>query len=73
MGAYATTYTYGIGSRYNNSISSMSVPTTQIDPDIQPTISTSYEVGTEFRMFKNRLHGDINFYNRDTKNQIISL
>ena len=24
-------------------------------------------------MFKNRLHGDINFYNRDTKNQIVSL
>ena len=73
MGAYATTYVYGIGSRYNNSISSMSVPTTQIDPDLKPTISTSYEVGTEFRMFRNRLHGDINFYNRDTKNQIINL
>ena len=73
MGAYATTYVYGIGSRYNNAISSMGVPTTQIDPNLKPTISTSYEVGTEFRMFKNRLHGDINFYNRDTKNQIVSL
>lgn len=73
MDAYSTSYTYSIGSRYNNTTSSMSVPTTKLDPDIKPTISTSYEVGTEFRMFKNRLHGDINFYNRDTKNQIINL
>jgi len=73
MSAYSTTYVYGIGSRYNNTISSMSVPTTQIDPNLKPTISTSYEVGTEFRMFRNRLHGDINLYNRDTKNQIVSL
>lgn len=42
------------------------------DPNIQPTISTSYEVGTEFRMFDNRFWGDFNFYNRDSKNQIIN-
>ena len=41
--------------------------------DIKPTISTSYEVGTEWRMFDNRFWGDFNFYNRDSKNQIISL
>lgn len=43
------------------------------NPNIKPTISTSYEVGTEFRMFKNRLWGDINYYSRNTKNQIINL
>ncbi|MBR8703443.1 hypothetical protein IX332_001096 [Porphyromonas levii] len=42
-----------------------------LDPAIKPTISTSYEVGTEFRMFQNRFWGDINFYNRDSRNQII--
>ncbi len=41
------------------------------NPDIKPTISTSYEVGTEFRLFNNRFWGDFNFYNRDSKNQII--
>lgn len=41
--------------------------------DIKPTISTSYEVGTEWRMFDNRFWGDFNFYNRDSKNQIINL
>lgn len=38
-----------------------------------PTITTSYEIGTEFSLFKNRLWGDINFYSRDTKNQIIEV
>lgn len=40
---------------------------------IKPTISTSYEVGTEWRMFNNRFWGDFNFYNRDSKNQIINM
>ena len=41
--------------------------------NIKPTISTSYEVGTEWRMFDNRFWGDFNFYNRDSKNQIIEM
>lgn len=43
------------------------------DPNIKPTISTAYEIGTEFRMFNNRLWGDFNFYNRDAKDQIINV
>ena len=71
LGAYATTYTYSTG-KYNTTIT-MSNPTTQLNQQIKPTISTSYEIGTEFRMFNNRLHGDINFYRRDSKNQIINV
>lgn len=37
------------------------------DPMIEPTISTSYEIGTEFRLFNSRFWGDFNFYNRDSK------
>ena len=73
LGAYATTYVYGSGTKYNGTIAAQSQSSTQLNPAIKPTISTSYEVGTEFRMFKNRLHGDINLYNRDTKNQILNL
>lgn len=43
------------------------------DPYIEPTISTSYEIGTEWRMFNDRFWGDFNFYNRDSKNQIINV
>ncbi len=43
------------------------------DPYIKPTISTSYEIGTEFRLFNDRFWGDFNFYNRDSKDQIINV
>ena len=71
LGAYATTYTYSTG-KYNTTIT-MSNPSTQLNQQIKPTISTSFEVGTEFRMFGNRLRGDINLYRRDSKNQIINV
>ncbi|WP_329904113.1 SusC/RagA family TonB-linked outer membrane protein [Porphyromonas pogonae] len=43
------------------------------NPEIKPTISTSYEVGTEFKLFNRRFWGDINLYDRRSKNQIIPL
>ena len=73
LGAYNTTYTFSSGTKYNGTIAAQSQSTTQLNQSIKPTISTSYEVGTEFRIFRNRLHGDINLYNRDTKNQILNL
>lgn len=56
-----------------NGLSTMYASANQKNKDLKPTISTSFEVGTEFRMFKGRLYGDINFYNRDSKNQIINV
>ena len=44
-----------------------------IDDKLKPTISTSYELGTEFSFFNNRITGDFNFYTRDSKNQVITL
>lgn len=55
------------------SFSNMWYDGTLRDPFIKPTISTSYEVGTELRVLNNRLWGDFNFYNRDSKNQIIDV
>ena len=55
------------------SLSNMWYDSNLKDPDIRPTISTSYEVGTEFRLFNHRLWGDFNFYNRDSKDQIINV
>lgn len=55
----------GMSTMYNNA--------NQKNKDLKPTISTSFEIGTEFRMFGGRLYGDINFYNRDSKNQIIDV
>jgi TonB-linked SusC/RagA family outer membrane protein len=72
MGAYNTEQTYVNQSKYNG----MTVirPSTSLrNPNIRPTISTGYEAGTEFRLFGNRLYADINFYRKDSKDQIINL
>lgn len=71
LGVYNIYPTYTIGTKYGN-VSTMSEPTTQKNRNIQPTISTSYEIGTEFKMFHNRFYGDINIYRKDTKNQIVN-
>ena len=72
LGAYRILETYSFGSRYGSS-SVMTMPTTLPDPSIKPVISTSYEVGTEFRLFKNRFSADLNWYTKDSKNQIINV
>lgn len=67
-------YTDSSNTNYKyNSLTSLYPSSTQLNPDIKPTLSTSYEVGTEVRMFDNRLWADINLYRRDTKNQILNM
>ncbi|WP_294592428.1 TonB-dependent receptor [uncultured Bacteroides sp.] len=39
--------------------------------DLKPEISNSFEIGTEWRFFNNRLDFDFTFYRTDTKNQLI--
>ncbi len=56
-----------------NSLTSLYQSSTQLNQDIKPTISTSYEIGTEARVLNNRLWADINLYRRDTKNQILNM
>ena len=58
--------------KYGN-LSAMRGDAILLNPHIKPTISTSYEVGTEFRLFDNRLYGDVNYYIKDAKDQIINL
>lgn len=67
-------YTNSSGDNYKyNSLTSLYPSSTQLNQNIKPTISTSYEFGTEWRMFDNRFWGDFNFYSRDTKNQILNM
>ena len=71
LSAYSVMPTYSTSSKFHGQ-PTMTEPTTQVNQTIQPTISTSYEVGTEFKMFKNRFYGDINLYMKNTKNDIIN-
>lgn len=72
MNAYNVYPIYKVDGKYG-SLTCMRNDENLRDPYIKPTISTSYEVGTEWRMFNNRFWGDFNFYNRDSKNQIINV
>ena len=76
LSAYNTKLAYSYGGTTNykyNNMTSLYASNVQLNPQIKPTISTSYEVGTEFRLFDNRFWGDINLYRRDTKNQILNM
>ena len=70
ISAYQVLPTYTVGTKTHGQ-TTMYEPSTLKNPNVLPTISTSFEVGTEFKMFNNRLFGDINLYRKDTKNDII--
>lgn len=48
-------------------------PTTLQNINLKPEISTSYEVGTEWKFFKNRIGLDFSYYNTVTKNQVLPI
>ncbi len=48
-------------------------PTDMANINLKPEIATSYELGTEWRLFNNRLGIDFTYYNTKTKNQIVPL
>jgi len=72
MPTYNVYETYQIGTKYG-SLTSMYFDSNLKDPNIMPTISSSLEAGTEFRLFRNRLFADVNFYTKNSKNQIINM
>ena len=72
MSPYLVDPVYFTETKYGN-LTTMRQDRNLRNPLIEPTISTSYEVGTEFRILQNRYWGDFNFYNRDSKNQIINI
>lgn len=50
---------------------SATVATTLYNDNFKPEISTNYETGFDFRMFRNRIGLDFTFYYNRTKNQIL--
>ncbi len=68
--AYQILPSYAVGSKVHN-VPAMYEESTLKNPEVKPTISTSYEVGTEFKLFQNRFWGDVNLYRKDSRNNII--
>ncbi len=45
----------------------------QLNPNLKPEQTSSVEFGLEFKMFKNRLYGDISYYNNNTYDLITTV
>jgi TonB-linked SusC/RagA family outer membrane protein len=72
MDPYQTEQIYVNQNKYG-SVTSIRGSRNLLNPSIRPTISTSYEAGTEFRLLKGRIYADFNYYTKDSKDQIINL
>ncbi len=66
---YLTAYTYSPTSFP----SGLANPTDIANNNLRPLITTSYEAGTDLRLFRNRLGVDLALYLNNTRNQIISV
>lgn len=69
---YSVAQTYSVGNPYG-SFPILSVPNQIPNGGLRPTISNSFEIGTELHFLKERLSFDFNYYNRDATDQIIPI
>ncbi len=70
-GAYQLANTYGVGTF--NSISMFTPGSTYPPANLKPQITSSFEFGGDFRLWKNRLSLDVTYYDQTTVNQILSV
>nr|WP_276902990.1 SusC/RagA family TonB-linked outer membrane protein [Pedobacter kyonggii] len=69
---YRTAYNYNLASNGIYPDSAMTNPSVLPNPNLKPLKTTTIELGTELRLFKNRLNFDFAAYMGNTKNQILS-
>ncbi|NGM60607.1 SusC/RagA family TonB-linked outer membrane protein [Sphingobacterium sp. SGG-5] len=69
---YLTAYAYPLAANGIYPDGSLQNPTILPNPDLKPLKTTTFEIGTDIRMFKNRLGLDIAWYSGNTKNQILN-
>ena len=53
-----------------NTLNTVSVPGTLLNPNLKPEIATSQEYGLDFNMFNDRLRMSATYYTMDNRNQI---
>jgi TonB-linked SusC/RagA family outer membrane protein len=74
IGPYQTGQTYNLSTIPYGSSPVQYVPNSLPNPDLKPTLSTAYELGTELHFLRgDRIRLDFNYYHRNTKDQILPL
>lgn len=69
---YQTSQSFTVDS-WNYNLLNSTVPGNLVIHDLKPEMSTSWEVGTDIRLFNNRIGLDFTYYNELTKNQILNV
>src|SRR5690606_18848387 len=69
---YRTSYTYGPAGGGLYPGSALQNRSVLPNADLKPQLTTSYEVGLDIRLFKNRLNLDVALYSGNTKNQLLT-
>lgn len=72
IGAYNIYQVYNSAGFYGSN-PSLTVPNQIPNANLKPALSDALEAGLEFRFIKNRLRFSANYFNRESKDQIISL
>ncbi len=74
LGAYQTALTYGLnaGGTWNGNVLS-GTPDTQIDPNIKPSLSNSFEAGLDLKFFTNRIGISATYLLEDKTDEILSV
>jgi len=74
VNAYDGTMTYGLGTYQFNGQTTASIGTSAApNPLLQPFTVTEKEVGLEVRLFNNKLHIDLGYFDKVTTDQIMSV
>jgi TonB-linked SusC/RagA family outer membrane protein len=80
LGPYQLATTYGVGADQWKSDPSastgsilMSAPNEIVDPNIQPSLSSSYEVGADLKFFQNKIGFSATYFTEVKKNEILSV
>lgn len=75
VGTEADTYqlnpTYPAGPKYNG-IPTQYTAASAIAPDVSPATSGSLEIGTDLRLFNNKLNLNVTYYNEDREDEILN-
>ena len=70
---YSINQTYNLSTTPHGGDAIQTVPNILPNADLRPSLSTSYEVGTELHFLRDRIRFDFNYYTRTAKDQILQL
>ncbi|PSQ80597.1 MAG: SusC/RagA family TonB-linked outer membrane protein [Bacteroidetes bacterium QS_1_65_9] len=69
---YRLAFTYPIGTPFGSN-PVQSLPNSLSNPDLDPEITSGFEVGTQLQFFNGRVGLDATYYDQETRNQILSV